>query len=118
MLDPDRSLAAHAAEGDWAQAVTAAMSTGTPMKAPATPQRKLPKNTAKSTASGDSAKLAPAILGSGFGAKRCDGGPRGTVKIITGCGMLVPTRSTAQERRLGRPEFGIFGMVLGLSAPP
>ena len=53
-----------AAAGELLASVSAAISAGTPMKAPGMPQRKAPRKTATSTRKGDIASRAPASRGS------------------------------------------------------
>ena len=61
---PDIRIASHRDDLCSAQMVSATMRIGTPMKAPATPHRKLQKKTANSTMNGDSDNCAPAMRGS------------------------------------------------------
>src|SRR6516164_9274456 len=61
---PDRSSAIHRVDSCSSQTASKAMTIGTPMKAPETPQRKLQKNTANRTMNGEMDRAAPAIRGS------------------------------------------------------
>ena len=60
----DSSVAIQRVDAECSQRVSMAIVIGTPISAPGIPQRKLQKNTAKTTARGEMASAAPAISGS------------------------------------------------------
>src|SRR6185312_9362362 len=60
----ERSNAIHSVDLCCSQIVKIAIMIGSPIKAPAMPQRKLQKNTTNRTMNGDIDKAAPAIFGS------------------------------------------------------
>src|SRR5262249_41632914 len=62
--ESDSSTGSHRVDAYWAQIVSSAMVSGTPIKAPGMPQISVQKNTANSTTNGEIASEAPASSGS------------------------------------------------------
>lgn len=64
LAESESSTASQRLPAYWAHIVSIAIVAGTPMNAPGIPQRKLQKNTANNTRSGEIARVAPASSGS------------------------------------------------------